>query len=427
MSEPETTAKPLLSWRTFGLLIVLALAVRLWLVATTIGTNDVIFKMLWASLIERFGVAGAYAQHDLLNNAGIKVALFPPLILLNFKAMLVISEWTGIEFTDVLRLFQVAADFLAAGMLWIIGRRLTPTVDPRTYALFYLFSPVVIFVSAFHCNTDSTMVALLAVSIALMPWGRKGAAGAAIALAAATGVKILPLFLLPFFAFAAYRAGRAISFSVAYVVSMMAIFVPAAVLGGNDVVHRILAYASYPGYWGFAGALGQAGETTGSERLMEAARLYYENGKYLVMLSIGLLWLWLVRGVMSDKGERNRDPQYLVAMTFPLVFLLALLFAPGFGVQYLLWPVAFLPFLFGWRWSVALVTVFSIHLFATYTVWSEGFPWWYADSMNRTVVPLLKATGFVAWLAILVVVPRGLRQLKAQFMTEGSRPGAGAA
>ena len=61
------------------------------------------------------------------------------------------------------------------------------------------------------------------------------------------------------------------------------------------------------------------------------------------------------------------------------MLLTVLALAPGFGVQYTGWLIAFLPFALSWRGAIAMNAEISLFLFVTYTVWSGGWPWWFAD------------------------------------------------
>jgi hypothetical protein len=48
-------------------------------------------------------------------------------------------------------------------------------------------------------------------------------------------------------------------------------------------------------------------------------------------------------------------------------------------VQCLDWPLVFLPFSLSRRGALVVNSATSLFLFVTYTVWSGGWPWWYAD------------------------------------------------
>ena len=99
------------------------------------------------------------------------------------------------------------------------------------------------------------------------------------------------------------------------------------------------------------------------------------------------------------------------------LFLVLLFFAPGFGVQYLDWPLALLPFALSWRTAIGLNATMSLFLFITYTVWCDGWPWWYADlAVPHQYLWLVTASGLVTWLAIGFGAVHAVLRLRALFL-----------
>ena len=218
-----------MSRRRFVLLCALAIAVRLALVLTTYGTNDAGFMSVRAALGQGAGIAHAYSHSAMMNHPPAGFAL----IVMAGR----IAAASGIAFTDVLRAFQVIADVICAIALYQIGLRSGGTDLARRLALFVLLSPGAAFISAFHCNTDATIIAFVLVAAALVFADRDAAAGGALALAA--GIKIPPLLLFPIFA-AGVRRRRP--------------FVIAFAIGGPVVVRVIFGYrGGRPYEWGVTG------------------------------------------------------------------------------------------------------------------------------------------------------------------------------
>src|SRR5687767_7340225 len=90
-----------IDFRAFLFFVVIGLVVRIVIVATTIGSNDVVFWMLWSNLIEKHGVLGAYAMHEQISRPPLHIALFPPLTLALLRGMIWVARKTGLEVTDV--------------------------------------------------------------------------------------------------------------------------------------------------------------------------------------------------------------------------------------------------------------------------------------------------------------------------------------
>ena len=393
--------------RFWTILIVLGLAVRIALIATSIGTNDVIFKIYWQNLIEKYGLLGAFAHH--FETSYRTLGTFPPLALLLMKCASVTARVAAIEYTDALRALQVVADVVSTFALVRIAHNLQR--NAHAVAMFFFLCPAVFFVSAFHCNIDSTMVAFILIGVALLTGPSKHELWAGMALGAAAGIKIVPLFLLPFMAVAARR--KMPLFLGGCALSLTAIFLPAVMRSGPRVITNLISYAGYAGKWGVPALALVAEEAVarrGTTVLYTVATLYAGYGKYLILLVLGALGMWFAATVW--KADRDADLSPLVAAIVPLIFLIVLFLAPGFGVQYLVWPIALLPFLFPWRQAAVVAGAFSLYLFVTYTIWSQGFPWWYADSIAPThLKPWVTYLGFPVWLLIGYTCWRGWRNV----------------
>ncbi|MCU1350145.1 MAG: hypothetical protein JWO56_3175 [Acidobacteria bacterium] len=373
------------------------MAVRLALIATTAGTFDALLKTIWADVVARYGIAGAYAPTPLLNH--------PPLSLAIMHVEDVVARWIGISYVDVFRFVQVLADCLTAFAVYRIGLR--KDIDTaRRLALFVLLSPAAAFISGFHCNTDPSMVALVATSVLFAIGEAPVLAGAALALAA--GIKIVPLLLAPLFLIA-FRGRRLVAFGVSFAIVGTAIFYP--VLYRNPIaLQRIFGYAGMDYEWGIPGIvlLLQGRGFTQADLAASGFAGYAAVARGAIAGLVALL-LFL--------GLRARDREVLPAAVGAF-FLGAIFLAPGFGVQYLAWPIAFLPFALGRRPAIAMNAAISLMLFLTYTIWNGGWPWWFADPLvQRPYRWVATAAAFALWPLVGIAAGAAIRRLIA-----GSRP-----
>lgn len=352
--------------------LVVGLAARLYFALTTFGTNDASFILLWSKLAREFGVAGAYARHELLNH--------PPLSLSIFAFLGRIGDAA-----DLLRLVQIAADVVSFACLLRLANDKTP-------ALLFFLSPVAILISGFHCNTDPTMIALMLVSVVLLP---RSAPASGVALAFATGIKIVPLLVVPLFLVAArerwwrWLAGYAIAFAILF----------APVFGNEPAMRNIFGYAGHAWWWGFPALAARV------RALEPLALLQLDGTRYIVafvVLAVAALF------------ARRKDPVMLPG-AIALAVVAILFVSVGMGVQYLVWPIAFLPFLFK-RWeTLTLQLAMSLFLAAMYTSWSRGWPWTYADSfrMPWPYFEWLVRGGFVVWVMLgAATLAGGLRMFR---------------
>lgn len=377
----------------FWLLALFAIAARIALIATTYGSNDATFKAIWVDLAKQVGIAHSYAHTAMMNH--------PPLSVAYMLLMDRIARATGIAFVDVFRFCQVLSDIVTSIALFHIGRQFSADYG-RALALFVLLSPGAAFLSGFHGNTDPTMVALLAVAAALIAWRHYGLGGAALALAC--GIKILPFLVVPIFLIFVPRRSQ-LRFVGAFAAIIAITFLPAIVIGGPSVVRGIFGYrGGLPYEWGIPGIAFALSKNVAAMRgIGRAVMMFWQAyGTYFVYAGIlGVL-------VMVFRWRPSTPPALL--HTVEIMFMTILVLAPGFGVQYTAWLIAFLPFALSWRGAIAMNAAISTFLFVTYTVWSGGWPWWFADlarpGPHRWVAAV---AGYTMWLilcAALVVAVR---------------------
>ncbi|HUP47350.1 MAG TPA: glycosyltransferase 87 family protein [Thermoanaerobaculia bacterium] len=381
-----------MSRRSFALLLLLGVLLRLLLIATSIGTNDVVNWIAFAGLVDRAGIGPAYARIAELNH--------PPLALLLLLLLEKLRGVVGLEIGDLLRTLQVAFDLLAAGALLDIGRSLGWR-SPHGPALFYFLSPVSIFVTGFHGNTDPSMVALLLGSLALLLRERPRPLLAGVLFAAAVGIKVVPLLLLPLVLL--WRRDR-LPFAAGFGIAAGAIFLPFVATGGTIVLQRIFGYNPQPGNYGLSYLLFALAEGSGNPALRDLlerlAAGWNAVARHAVTAAIGAYSVALAL-------RRERDGLTLLAGC-GTVLLIAMALSPGIGMQYFLWPIAFLPFAVSAadRWT--LLGVFSVTQFTLYTIWSGGFPWWFADSTVRQPGINLVWLANLVWFTVIVVTVRAV-------------------
>ena len=370
----------------FWLLAAFAVAARIALIATTYGTNDAGFMAVSVDLVKRAGISRSYAHTAMMNH--------PPFSFAIMRVIDAIANAIGIAFVDVFRFVQVCADVVAATALYFIGRE-TSVERGRALALFLLLSPGAAFISAFHCNTDATMVALVCVSAALlMRW--PAASGGALALA--SGIKIVPFLLAPIFV----RATNRMRFVFGFVIVAIIIFLPPILIGGPIVARVVFGYrGGLPYEWGIPGV------SYAISRLFPTAKVvmawWIAHGSWFVYAAILAIWalVW----------KSNRFDRHDCLSSTEIMLLTILALAPGFGVQYIGWLIAFLPFAFSWRGAIVMNAAISLFLFVTYTVWSGGWPWFFADITRRSPYRWVAAVaGYVMWAIVCVALVIAIRR-----------------
>ena len=395
----------LLERRTFWLLALFAVAVRIALIATTYGTNDAGFMAVSVDLVRRVGISRSYAHTAMMNH--------PPFSFAYMRVIDMLATALGIAFVDVFRFFQVLADVVAAIALFRIGRR-TSVEHARALALFLLLSPGAAFISGFHCNTDATMVALVCVAAATM-------SGTALALA--TGIKIVPFLFAPIFVMS-LPARKAIRFVGAFMITAIVIFVPPIIIGGPIVARVVFGYrGGLPYEWGIPGVAFALSRTIPALHAtgLNVMLFWRAYGGWFAYVGIGAVWLMVFRERKSRaeaRGHTEAGHTEAILHAIEIMLLTVLALAPGFGVQYIGWLIAFLPFAFSWRGAIVMNAVISLFLFVTYTVWSGGWPWWFADITRAGPHRWIAAVaGYVIWAIVCGALVVSIRRF-----TRASRP-----
>ena len=363
---------------------------RLALVATSFGTNDAMFWTAWAKLVRQAGISGAYAYSQMVNH--------PPLALALVRVTDAVAAASGLVFSDVFRLVQVAADVLSAFALYRIGSRANVEWG-RLLALFVLLSPAAAFVSGFHCNSDPLMIALVALAAMFVVESRPNRG--AIALALAAGIKVVPILLVPIFVAAIPRNARR-RFAAIFAAVASIIYLPAVIAGGPVVIRNIFGYAGgLPYEWGIPGVAFGGSHLFPSMKseLLSVMSAYNRFGRLAVYVGIAAVIVLAFR-------RRSDQPLQFTAILIMTMFALA----PGFGVQYMAWLIPLLPFALRWKPAIAVNAAASIFLFITYTVWSGGWPWWFADIARPGRYRFLAAvSGYAMWAIVCVALVLAIR------------------
>jgi len=367
-----------------ALAAVLGTALKIWLDATTFGTNDISYWQTFTRYILANGTVTIYRDIPLYNH--------PPLVS-SFLWLLGLGTLHAPRlFPFLLRLPAILADLGSTIVLWKLA---THYLGPRQalWALvLFSLNPVLIMVSGFHGNTDPVFIFFIL-------WGayflviRKSWTAAALCLGLALNIKIVPVIVIPAFFFWLPDWRRRLEFlSLVVFVGLLGYGYHLTVAfpylwrnifsynGPHVVVTGLTMQVSVqPAIWG----LGRLFLSTGSMVPMILRRWFPVAGRYGT-LALVVLTAYL-RGRKSFADMRSTDEpkrgKYLLE-TIGWSFLIFLIVAPGFGVQYLSWLVG--PGIFLGLPGLLLYTVVaSLFLFRVYTFWSGGFPWYFADSDHR--------------------------------------------
>jgi hypothetical protein len=237
---------------------------------------------------------------------------FPPWAWM-VKGFHAISTTLGVPFASVQRVVLAAADIGTAFAVASLSRRLPGGLPPLRAAALYLANPIAFYVTSVQGQFDglSLLCLLLAIRASIPPPGSPvGGLRAGLLLGASIAVKQVTA-LHPLLWLRAPRRAAAGAIAAVCLVPVATLLPYAS--EGWPMIKSLLVYGSVPVSYGF------------SELALLDARFVLPVS--LLALAASLAAAWWLRGSTLERGALG-------------LFLVILLFAPGMGSQYLLWPVA---------------------------------------------------------------------------------------
>jgi hypothetical protein len=359
------------SMKHFIAAAMIALAIGLTLASLTYGTNDILTFKSFAVKASSAGVAALYRDGAPLVEFHPEMNGFmnhPPSMVYILHALLWVEQHTGVPFRVWFRILTMLAHGLTAVALYrILGARA---------ATVFVLCPAAIMVAGFHGNSDPIVVlfliwAVYGVEAGWRPWL------IALLFAAACSVKVWPLFLIPAFCLYLKNWRQRATFLTIAAAGALAFGAPYTFQFPVLIAQNVFGYRSTGGWWGLSGMV--AG--------------YSHFGTALDFAAVLAVTVYLHR-----LGRRL----YEVAGGAIAVFLV---FTPGFGVQYLAWLLPFC-FVLGWRFVAGFYVASGALLFAAYTQWSGGIPWYFADLLRPGAAQSLMVnyTGTICWLVLAIGV-----------------------
>jgi hypothetical protein len=295
----------------FLIALVGAIVVRLVVVWVSAGSNDVVLWSRIADAVNDLGLVDAYRLQPELNH--------PPGPTLFMAAARTLSDATAIPFTWLVKTPALAADALASVLVYRVWSERCGASVARRATLAYLWCPAVIWLSAFHGNTD-TLYGVALAAAAVLALRRPAFAG--LALAAAVNVKLLPIVCGPAL-LAVQRSWRDARNLLLGAAAAIVPFVPLLVANHEVIIDKIVGYTSVAQHWGPSWLLAAAGAGPSAAPGSGAGAWYVAQGK--VVMSVAILATALLcrrRGVSPIASVVAAGSAFLVT-------------SPGMGVQHL--------------------------------------------------------------------------------------------
>jgi hypothetical protein len=388
----------------------LVTALKIWLAATTVGSNDAFHFQDFAGFVHKYGPIGIYGKwEEYAAIADQPPYNHPPLIGWLLAA---INAGVGIgwNFFLLIRLPAILADLVSVWLVFELVRAARRSVLQATVAgLAVALSPVLFVISGFHGNTDPAFVLFAMLSFYLLVKGRTAlcAGFAGLCFGVSISIKLVPIVVLPLLLVLAWRAGRrrAAGFVLGAAVVFGLLWVPVIIKQWAPFSTNVLGYAGWGSpRWGIPGFLLEAGASQG---VLDAVT---GPGRFVVLLvSAGLpaFIAW-------------RRPEH-ATVAFGLTLSLFLLLSTATAMQYLAWAAA--PSVLAAVWFGTLYNAtagaFCVQVYSTWNLRPAIWDWERGYAKDLTSRQTLAAAG--VWFVLLAAVVMGL------WYTWRSRPPAEAA
>ncbi len=368
-----------------GLVLALGLGLRCVIAARSVGSNDAELWKLFAFHIAEHGVADAYRESIVFNH--------PPLMGWISWLSLELAQLMQRRFIYVFKALTILSEVGCAWLLWSRWREQSQLKAARVLAVFSL-SLIAILLSSYHGNTDCLFATLCLASACALQRERWLWAG--LALGAAINVKVVPLMLIPVFAglLPSWRAAQRFGAGLALCALP---FLPALWQAREDFVRNVLGYNSIHFQWGIPLLIESTQETLPGLASWLGEH-YVPNARYVI-----LGFMLLIGGLLRRQRTLNAYEAGALGLSVFLVLV------PGFGVQYLVWP---LPLLLAAHPRTALK--YSLYggtfaLLVYYLFWTGTDAWFSAFSSGFPMpAPFL---GVLAWVTLIGYCVSGFRQL----------------
>jgi hypothetical protein len=300
-------------------ILLLGLGVERLLIAWfCVGSDDAHTWKRFASTINQYGLLYCYRFLREYNH--------PPLMGYAAWLLFKLSQATHLSFFWLFKLIPTVGDIIGA---WALMSFLRASARPPWVGFVLLaVSPVSVFITSHHGNTDSLCAGLSFLAAVLLC--RQQFFWAGLAMAGALNTKLIPLFLALALLVQCQGRRQWLPFVAGLSIGLVP-YLPFLVSAPKEVYRNMLAYNSSADHWGLWGVFDYLSHTPNiGPSMAKAAQVYRSAGRWILLASTCAIALWA-----RHKKRSSVEVGTLVTSTF-------LVLAPGFGVQYLVYPLLFL-------------------------------------------------------------------------------------
>jgi hypothetical protein len=364
-------------------------AVRLALIFSTKGTDDVVIWESIASYANEHGLATAYRDLDHLNH--------PPVMTLLALCLWKAAQSLGLPFAWLIKIPSLAGDVLTALVLYGIWTRGRGGLEGAVVVAGFGWSLCSILSTGYHGNTDGLYAAAMLIA-AYAHEEKKSPFLTGVGLSLAYNVKLIPLLVAPGLLLLNHGSKTLAKFAAGAALGLVPFLALYAVIG-KTLLANVLGYAASPDLWGIPLMLIENSGNLWDNLAAEPLLLFYQSiGRYVILLS--------VLALAAANFFLRRWNAYEISALSLAVFLVT---TPGFAIQYL---VSLVPLMFAIRLRDAmtyssLAGLFMAVTYYRYLVPGERPLFSHFGPPFPMPAPLF---GVLAWAFLLIVVSRILRK-----------------
>ena len=329
------------------LAIVAALIIKI-ILAALFDTADSGAMNLASSLVVQGEEVYNHPQVDLSS---------PPLHLHVLGSLRYISDALSIPFTFFWKIPAIVADTGIAFFIFRILRKKYNYSKKKASSLtiWFVLNPISLYVSGFHGQSEAVWILFSLLSWYALSYRKKPVLAGLLA-AVAVGYKLPAILLLPALTFTPKLLNQKIEFVMSFCFFFVMTLFPEIVTSRSGLMREVFMYKSAYGLWGITSLIQKIYQPLHAEIITQNIAKYLQ----LIILTSSLLFL--------TKKYLTKTYDFFVVSLYTIVVFL--FFTPGFGIQYLFWPLPFL-------------VITNNKLLKHYTFWvtfafvhTYGISWW---------------------------------------------------
>lgn len=344
----------------FWAAIFIGIAIRIYLVICTYGTQDVTIWQEHASGIQKFGLIGYYHANPLMNH--------PPFAGMFIFWLLKVAEITGIPFRILLRLPFLLLD---AGTAIVLLLALKKSPYRFILTICYWLCPMTIIFSAYHGNTDSSVAFFLMLCFYLVINDR--IIWAAVALGISLWFKTPGILTIPAFLFFLKNWRERFRFILIAGLTGISTYLPAVLFDPAIVFKNVFTYrgqlihtTSGIPIWGIRIFIIRLLSLLGPQWQLKLSRpvMFYAENNTLICAAAVVFYSFLRRN-KKKAGDLGKTIAGIYAILYGL--------SSYWSFQYFAWSIPFW-FFAGAIFAVPSLILASLYIYGLYW-WVCGNPW----------------------------------------------------